>query len=316
MENITEPKKILFFRLDACLGDSIVHSFVLRELKKLFSKAHLTVATFAPSQHFFELNPHIDELITLPPLGPADQPFRYFRPTIIWNLLKMLVRSWANRYDLVILPHTVRTPANQLYSHLLPHTLLPPYDYTKPIQQAFVCMLKQLGAKNVDTTYEFSLLPQHQAYAQQFLQEHNLQSGQFCVINPVGSIEYKNLSRTQIQAMIDELHSAHIATVLLDYKNKFTDMKPLVRFTSSSIFETAALIEQSSAVISVDTGIVHLADCFGKKLFILYAQNRQGPYNRLFWPPIHVSFHWLQSTDSVRDIPVENIVSCMEKYFL
>ena len=316
MKNITQPKKILFFRLDNCLGDSIVHSFVLRELKKLFSEAHLTVATFAPSDHFFELNPHVDKLITLPPLGPADQPYRYFRPAILWSLLKMLAHSWINHYDLVILPHTVRTPANQLYSHLLPHMLLPPYDYTKPIQQAFVRMLKQLGAKEIDTTYEFPVLSQHKEYAQQFLQEHGLQSDQFCVINPIGSVEYKNLSRTQIQAIIDKLHSAHIAAVLLDYKNKFADMHALIRFTSSSIFETAALIKESSAVISVDTGIVHLADCFGKKLFILYPQNRQGPYNRLFWPPMHVSFHWLQSTDSVRDIPVENILSCLEKHFL
>ncbi len=311
---IKNPKKILFFRLDICLGDSIIHTFVLRELKKLFPQASLTVATFAPSDQFFTHNPHIDKLISLPPLESPDNIYRYFRPGIVWALLKMLAHSWIEKYDLVILPHTVHTPFNQLYSILLPHSLLPPYDYTQPIQQTFIRMLKQLGAQEVDTSYEFPIPTQDSEYAQQFLQKHNLQPNKFWVINPTGSMEYKNLSSLQIQTSLDTLRSTNIPAVVLDYKNQFPTLQNILRFTSTSIFQTAAFIGQSSGVISVDTGIVHLADCFHKKLLIFYAGDRPGPYNYSFWAPAQNSSRFLQGNESVKDIPLSVLQTEVSKF--
>ncbi len=307
-------KNILFFRLDSCLGDSIVHRFVLRELKKRFPSARLTVATSYPSNQFFAYAPYIDKLIVLPALGPADNPHRYLRPGVLWGLINMLVRSYVERYDLIILPHTVRTPLNNLYCKLLPHTLFPPYDYTQPITTAYTTLLKQLGATEIDTTYEFSLQPQHISYAHDFLQQHHLSANQFWVINPVGAASYKNLSLTQIQQLTSYLQQHGHPVVLLDYKNAFaTSLPNMIRCTTADIFQTAAILAQAKGVISVDTGIVHLTDCFNKPMLVLYATDRTGPYARSFWAPKQNTTRYVQSTSSVATIAPAKIIDYLEQ---
>ncbi|MBP5616570.1 MAG: glycosyltransferase family 9 protein [Elusimicrobiaceae bacterium] len=309
------PQKILFFRLDARVGDCIVHLFFLRELKKLFPNTHITVATFAPSEVFFQNNPFVDEVKVLPKLAANDS---YLRPAVLWGLLKMLVHSRTAGYDYIIVNPVRATWRNKLYCHLLPRTLWPQFDYTKHITHSYAQFLRQLGAKEVDTSYALDLPVDAKNYAQQFLHENNLQPGQFWIVNPVGSSPARNCSAQQIQTLIKTISQAGHKVVLLDYQNQFASLHlPCPRYTAHAIFQTAALIEQASAVVTVDTGIVHLVDCFHKKMFVLYAADHYSlNHNRVFWASRQDTTRFLQGTNTVQDIPVTQIEQMLKREFL
>ena len=304
------PKKILFFRLDSCLGDTVVHFFVLRELRKLFPHTHITLATFAPTQHIWKYNPHIDKLIVLPKLGPADDKHRYWSFPVLWGLLKMWIRCCVGGYDKVIVNLVIPTPLNRLYCRLLPHAVLVPFDYTQHITHSYCKLLRSLGAEQIDTSYYLPFAKEHTSYAQQFLQEHGLKSNRFFILNPVGASEIKRLDDKQISAIIERLCQAGFPVVLLDYRDQFKQFDTKIhRCTSTSILETAAVIAQAKGVITVDTSIVHVTDALLKPMLVLYAYDTpHTAHARHFWQSRQPTTRFLQGKSSAREIPTEAIL--------
>ncbi len=250
----------------------------------------------------------------LPALSPTGS---YLRPAVLWGLFKMLVRSYTGHYDYVIVNPVLATPRNKLYCHLLHHALWPPFDYTRHITSSYAQLLRQLGAKEVDTSYMPNLPPGAQTYAQQFLQQHTLQPGKFWLVNPVGSVKCKSLSDTQLKTILNILRQRRISAVLLDYKNQFTAFdKNAVRCTTNSILQTAAVLAQAAGVISVDTGIVHLADAYKKPMLVLYAYHYPATaQSRIFWASRQFTTRFLQGTNMVQDIPATQIEHILETEF-
>ncbi len=309
------PKKILFFRLDSRVGDAVVHSFFLRELKRLFPQTHITVATFAGSEPFFINRPYVDEVKILPKLAANGS---YLRPAVLWDLFNMLVHCYTTDYNYIIVNPVLATWRNKLYCRLLPRTLWPAFDYTQHITHSYANLLRQLGARQVDTSYPNLLRDENTAWATSFLAQHALQPDQYWVINPVGSAPMRNLSLAQLETVLTTLKQAGQPVVLLDYKNQFAKQAPhKLRCTTTSILHTASLLAQAKGVITVDTGIVHLADCFAKKMLVLYAHDKYGVCNNhIFWASRQLSTQSLQGTDMVKDIPVPQIVQTLKKKFL
>ena len=310
MKNTLHPKNLLFFRLDARVGDCVVHSFVIRELKKLFPQARLTVATFAPSDVFFKRDPAIDQLVVLPNISKG-----YLQPKVLWALLKMLYRSYAQGYDLIIPNPVLATWRNTLYCHLLPHTVFPTFDYTHHIVNSYKNLLKQLGAQTVDTSYALPLTEDLRSKAANFLEKSNLRDNQFVVVNPTGSTPERNLSIEQIKEILDFLSQKNQPAVLLDYKQQFKEVfKNAILCESQDILEVTALLEKAKAVITVDTGIVHIADALKKPLLALYAHDKYGtPHNRTFWASIQSKTLTLQSADTIKNIPLTSIQKPLEE---
>ncbi len=304
--------KILFFRLDACLGDTVVDLFVIRELKKNFPNVHLTLATFAAHENFFKHNPHIDRLITLPALGAGKD--RYLTPGVCWGLIKMWLLSYLGRYDWVLVNPKVLTPRNRLYCKLLHHAIIPQMDYTRPVSVSYERLLKQLGATHVNTAYELPLCPPHRAYARAFCEQYHLTPGKFWALNPTGATEERTLAITQLNALLTALQTAGYPGVVLDYKNQFTALGPAaVRCTTNGVLETAAVLEQAAGVISVDTGIVHVAEALHKKMLVLFAHDRYSlpPNNHVFWASRQPTTRWVQSPGSVKELPPQTLLEAL-----
>lgn len=301
------PRKILFFRFDSRIGDSVVHSFFLRELKKLFPAAQLTVATFAPNEQFFENRPYVDKVKVLPPLPSAHRPADYLDLSVLYSLLRMLVHTYTGGYDFVIVNPVLATARNRFYSRLLAHAVCPRFDYTRHITHSYEQLLRHLGAVHIDTSYPNLLEAPHHAYARQFLQQQGLQPGQFWVVNPVGSMPCKTLGAEQLHALLEIFHQKQIPVLLLDYKNQFAHVSER-RCTASSILNVWAVLAQAGGVVSVDTGIVHLADTCQKPMLVLYAHDKYGTqYNHIFWASRQRTTRWLQGTNTVQDIPTAHI---------
>ena len=306
------PQKILFFRLDACVGDCVVHTFVIRELKKIFPKASLTVATFSPSEIFFQNNPYVDKLIVLPNLSKG-----FFQPKVLFSLTKMLFASYLQGYDLIIVPNPVMaTWRNRLYYSMLKNTLSPSFDYTQHITLSYRHLLEKLGGKDISTDYDIPLTADVQQQAERFIKQHDLQSKKWIVLNPTGSAIQRTLSIQQIQTILTLLTEKNYQTVLLDYKHQFKGLfENTILCESQNILEVATLLQQSTAVISVDTGIVHLADAFHKPLLVLYANDKYSLlHNHLFWASLQANTHTLQGNDKISDISLSSLKTTTDSF--
>lgn len=311
MENSIEPKKILFFRFDSRVGDCVVHSFVIRELKKLFPKSHLTVATFAPSEVFFQNSPYIDELIVLPNISKG-----YIRPSVLWALFKMLWHSYTSGYDYVIPNPVLPTWRNRFYCHLLPRTRIPVFDYTQHITYSYKQFLEQFADKKVSSNYELVVSTTSIQKANAFIEQHRLSAHKWVIVNPTGSSAQRDLSAEQIQTILSFLTSNNYQPVLLDYKHQFNgSFKDTILCESQNILEVAALIERSSAVITVDTGIVHLSDAFGKPMLVLYGNDKYGTlHNHIFWASIQPTTKTLQSQNRISDISLDTLQQTLTNF--
>ena len=83
---------------------------------------------------------------------------------------------------------------------------------------------------------------------------------------------------------------------------------------NQNILQVAALIKEAEGIITVDTGVVHLADAFQKKMLIFYAQDKYGtPYNHIFWASCQPTTHSLYSKDMVKDISVKEILDQVQE---
>ncbi|MBO4675009.1 MAG: glycosyltransferase family 9 protein [Elusimicrobiaceae bacterium] len=306
------PQKILFYRFDTCLGDSVVHTFVVRELKKLFPRAHLTLVTFAPNHLFWKNNPYVDELLVLPVLGPVDQKFRYLRLPVLYGLVKALWHAYTGKYDRVIINLTRPTRNNTFYARLLPHTTWVTFDYSRHIIHSYEKLLCGLGAREIDTSYELPLTTSHRERAQQFLQQHNLQQNRFWVLNPIGADKRRQLNTTQIHALLNQFKQAGIPVVVLDYKNQFPELETsTVRCMSRDILDTASVIELAAGVVTVDTGIVHVADALKKPMLVIYAKEVTPPHS--FWKSLQPTTQFVQGENDINQIPVSVLTNALQK---
>jgi len=296
----TEIKKILFVRLDNKIGDSIIDTFFVRELKKLFPAASITLLMLSPYDAIFEGNPYINKMITVP----------FARGK--WRVaLYKLLQIRAEHYDLVIdipwpatakrLAYLYFSGARQIMSannkgfNFITYPLF--WQPEKHIREVLADGLKLLGAKNVDCSYELFLQdqPQIAKLAADLKPDHK----KLLVFNPDGASLKSTLRDENIKKILHVLkNSGLFTTVLSDYKQRHSsaaaDADAL--FTSKGLAETAALIKHCDLVLSVDTGIVHLADVYKKPALVLYSSDSCSvENNRVLFSSVTPSSKFLQA---------------------
>ena len=322
----TPPFKICFFRIHNSLGDVIIGSFFVRELKKLFPHAHLTVVASDPSDLLYTHNPHVDELITLPPMRyptTTDERLRKLRFNLPLGaaLLKTLWKIRRAHYDLLITDVLTPTPRNQCFFRLCgaKRTLcireLP--DKTLHRIHTYGAVLKQLGAQQIDFSYEMHLSEQAYALADAFRQKHTLADG-FVIVNPQSSVPRKDLTPEQLNTVLNTLHAAQPhPVVLLDYQQKYTAFADrAILCPLQDLQACAVLISHAGAVVTVDTSIVHIADVFHKKMVAFYAADPfAGASVRQIFGSVQPSTHIVQSSGPMSALPQTQIEHTLHAYF-
>ncbi|MEQ1860247.1 MAG: glycosyltransferase family 9 protein [Chthoniobacteraceae bacterium] len=104
--SLNAARSILVVRLDR-LGDMVLTSGFLRELRRNAPHAHITLLVQPPSRALVTACPHIDEVIAWPPdasdrWDPDDAKASVVR---VWRVLRLAARSlWCRRFDLAIIP--------------------------------------------------------------------------------------------------------------------------------------------------------------------------------------------------------------------
>lgn len=299
MKNVN---KILFLRLDNKIGDSIVESFFIRELKKLFPQSKLFLMTTADKNLFIN-NPHIDKLICT--RYGAEGWFQTF---------KQVPYLREQHFDLMITGgKTLKRRLLYALINAKKTILTDTYSCNAHVTEKFVNILKALGATSVNTEYEIFIPSDKIKKVETFIKDNKLKDDSFIVFNPAGSIPDKTLCIDKIKSILISLKSKY-TIVLLDYKNKYKDLNSLcVRFTSADIAEVSELIKHSCFVITPDTGIAHIADAFNKGMLVLFSLQRfkteqEKDLNVTLWRPRTKKASILITEKDVNQISNEDII--------
>jgi heptosyltransferase-2 len=98
--NISDIRHILVIRLDE-IGDMVLTTPFLRELRRNFSEAWITLVVKPGVFNLIELCPYIDEIFTYDG-NPAGRLWRIQRHLLAWRLARKYL--WHRRFDLAVMP--------------------------------------------------------------------------------------------------------------------------------------------------------------------------------------------------------------------
>lgn len=317
-------KKILFIRFDSKIGDSVVESFFIRELKKLNLEVSIDVVVLEPYFKIVENNPHINKIYSIP-----------FKKNKWIESFCLIAKLRKQKYDLVIDIPFKPTLKRIIYLYFVKakkvmSVNIDGYDFINykffcergeyHFSQLFVNALLLLGVQNINKNYELFISNEDKEYVDNFINKNNLNNKKLFVFNPNGSTITRSLNKENIYKILKHLQKyKEYSIILLDYKKEFDDFKNLANlFISNNIMQVAALIEKSNYVFTTDTGIVHISDVYLKPMTVLYSDvYKRGDKPRINyiveWHSINSKTSMLRDTYNVNNISINNICNVLDK---
>jgi len=277
---IIDTNRIAIFK-SAAIGDTVILSASIADIRCINPKAHLTIFTGSSNFEIARLIPGIDEVVILPVTRPLEAikrlhdfaPFDVWVDFGSWPRLDALL-SWFAPAKYKIGFKTAGQYRHYLYDLAIQHgdDLHELHNYRN--------LLKSL---NVPGTNIPSLMIQHT--------EKNPNQGHVVLhLYPGGSKAHlKQWPEDKwirlIEVLVSNGHEVFLTGGKNDYEKLFhikqsSGNSDLIKVVAGNlnICETAALLEKSKLVISVDTGIMHMASALNCKLIALH-----GPTSPLRW---------------------------------
>lgn len=289
-----EVKSILITRVDG-LGDLVLVSSLLREVRRHWRKAHITLVVDKRFLSFVEHSPYADEVI-----GFNEEGSKYKRLFVgPWRALQLSRKQlWQRRFDLAINPrwdidsrHATIIGYFSLARHHLGFSetvserkrhlnygfnrfftqIIPSKAGTRHETERNAEVLHALGICNINTDQlELALTEADWAYAQQILAQNGVNSGDLLFCLGVGATEAKRRWPIERFAYIAEwLHDKFQAKFLVvgdsvDACNA-EQMRSILGSTMinqagvCNIRQSAALIAFCNGYLGNDSGPMHLA---------------------------------------------------------
>ena len=319
-------KKILFINLNKKIGDAVVSTFIFREIKKHFPDTKITVLISNATKQIYEKNKYIDKTISLTDSKKFRrlQLFSYIPYLLLQHFdlavnielsikkyivyfikflkTKEVILSDKRRFDLIKC-----TPLIWDYNDSLGH-----------ITQVYIKLLNILGIKDISTKYNVTI-PQHYLNKiKDFINKNNLTGKKILLINPEGAETERNITNKKLNIILNEIKkNSNYKIIILSYKNDYLQNfnNNTYIFKTKDIMDTIAIVYFSDLIITVDTSVVHIADCFDKQMIVLY-NNRENDTNKYYKYNIIV---WGSKSNktitmkpdigkNINDIPIDSII--------
>jgi ADP-heptose:LPS heptosyltransferase len=323
---LTDSPKFLIL-MHQNIGDMIVCSPILRELKKAYPKCNLQVIASKNNHEIATTNPNIDVV-------------HIYENK--WNkLLPLLIKLRANHFDISIeLEAKIVTRVILMLRIIRPSCILSvskregrygirPQDFSsydfytdqKLNHQRDTCLdiLRLLDIKCSKKNYDIFYHPKHKERATIFLK--NFKSNDIIVgLNISGSSQEKKIFDDDVKKIITGLHALNkkIKIILLhkpDFKESIDRLisnenksYAFPSYSTKSILDVAALVDSLDLLITPDTSLVHIACAFNIPLLAIY---RNDPVAFEAWHP-KSSNHFVvfsDDIDSLNSIDTDEIVS-------
>jgi ADP-heptose:LPS heptosyltransferase len=278
--------KILVIRLSS-IGDIILTTPVLRSLKAAWPDARIDYCTKAPFISLLASNPRLSAVYTIeePPSGSYD---------LVVDLQNNLrSRAIVHAFRAV---HKVHYRKANWKKWLLVQCKINLYGLCRSVVERYLDAVRELGAAGDRQGCE--LYPSHEekAFARSFFT-----GGQKTLALCFGAQHLTKRYPPKGFATIISLllGDAPLQVLLLGGKEDAPQAAEIMNSLpalyrpmvinlagSCSLMQTAALLERSDAVLCNDTGLMHMASAFGKKLFVLFGSSSSAfgflPYQALF----------------------------------
>jgi heptosyltransferase-2 len=290
------PLSIIIFRLDA-IGDVVLSSAMLRELRRLYPTARMTLVVSSTTRSLVEHCPYIDEVL--------DKPTGFYDlGSLIVDLKAMIDFSWrqlrGRRWDLALVPRwdidlyfatlmslyagatrrvafTERASAGKRRLNWGFDTLytdvLPPGSPSKHEVDRGLDVVRYLGGQIEETDLELWLTPADEAWAARFWSDFGLTGSKVVFAFGIGASQSKKQWPAQaFGELIDILSSKVEFTPAVVYGSNEKDLAReiqahtgarLLLLQRPSLREVAAFLSRCTLFIGNDSGPKHMAAAAG-----------------------------------------------------
>lgn len=274
------PKKILVIRLSS-IGDIILTTPLIRHLANAYPDAQLDYCTRSSFVSLLVQNPCISTLYTI------DQP-----PTGNYDLVVDLQNNFRSQ-SIIRSLHSIRTVRYRKENWkkwLLVQFKVNPYGSYRSVVARYLDSLNSLDEIGIqgNALYGCELYP---SAAQQAFAASYFQTGKKTLAICFGAKHFtKRYPPKQFAALVTSLLQKNSVQIVLlggkedapqatELMNSLSDSyrRMVINFAGNcTLMQTAAILSRCDAVLCNDTGLMHIASAFGKKLFVLFGSSSQA----------------------------------------
>lgn len=322
-------KKILILRNDK-IGDMIVSTPLLRELKAAWPGVTIHVAASSVNNDIIRDCPHV------------DRTFLWDHGSL-WHNLGVIAGLRRQRYDLILSMSLRFSPSYQFYLKLLggrhlhgPQIAkygtttgnLGMYDHTvdypadRHILQTYFDTLGAYKPEKIDYRYELYNVDAYAGKALAFVAGLEDRYAGLVCFNYQGSCARRTLSKEDAEALCRQLADRYpdYAIVVIHPPGDRERAAALVAgsnrenvvlsFATTHVLELAALVRECDLVVSPDTAVIHIASVYNKKVLGFYVNSGN---HRWFYPMCDNFRIMLSPTDSIDDIDSQAAISAIDE---
>ncbi|MDR1942936.1 MAG: glycosyltransferase family 9 protein [Endomicrobium sp.] len=320
-------KSILFLRTDGKIGDTVVSSFLYREIKIKYPNIKIIVLCSESNKDILKYNKNVDELYEV-----GNCLFNDI--SVFKNLRKQNISLGIDFF-----------PFNPRFKHLLMLRIISPkflvgfnkisykmYNlsinedfFSVHITEMYKYVLNLLKIANPNLKYEISFTSKEENPALELINNHKYKYR--IIINPFSASKHRRLSVKKLKELIALIENSFDCCIfiLCQEKNKrkvlFLENDRTIIASFRSILESAALIKYVDIVITPDTSVVHIAAVFDKKTIALYRDySNSYSYEKtdIIWGPnnpnaVQLSVDTNRFGNDIENVPNVNILGALQK---
>ncbi|MDB4139840.1 lipopolysaccharide heptosyltransferase family protein [Candidatus Thioglobus sp.] len=292
--DIKKSKSVLILKYDR-IGDMVVSTPIFRELKIAYPNISISVLASKANKDVIKNNPYIDKIYT----NYKNSVFKDL-PT----LLKLRKKNFDVCIELEhsVIPHAIVrlkiiNPKKTITIHKdgrygVKGSNLKLYDYfTKKDNKShfgkiWLETLIFFGISPTSYSYDFFLGNNEREKAKNFAISlgKKIKIG----INMEGSFPEKSIQKKELEKICIGLYKnfKNIKIIILTQPDKLLEKKKLIleleldyvetSYSTESIIDAAALVEQLDLIITPDTSIVHIASAFNKPIVSIHENNKDS----------------------------------------
>lgn len=318
---------ILVLRLDGKLGDSVVSTGFLRELKKANPQSRLVVVASSAGAAVYRN------------LGFIDQVFVTEKG--IFKTLALYLRLKGDRYKYVINTSHILNPrvlflcslisatrkvtiSNLSYKLFSDHIEV---DFKKDhITDRYLKILRALDIDSSNLKYEMNIGASVDREAHEYILNLRQNYRWVIALNSFAGAHLRNLDQSRTIAIVKKLIlNPDVVVISLanegDHRllNRWIDLSYSGRWIHldqfSSLESNFAVLKHSDLLITPDTAWVHLASVLSKNLVAIYREDRNpNELNSVAWAPLHKNARIIKAhsplgaPENINDVNVDEVV--------
>ncbi len=314
-------KHILVFRLDDKLGDSVVATGFLRELK-FHTKAKVTVLSGGASVELYQNLPYVDHVLT------AKKG--------MLSTLKIFIKLSGQKYfALINTSHLLSPRVYFLFRYLRAYRKIGLQNKDSQIFSDHIefdskmtsvvdryrAILSSLGIETSKLEYDFYISPESQKKAQDWFTQKSF-SGPKIVVNAFAAARMRSLSQATLKSVFESLAS-EINWIFIGAPDQLQTLKNWFSTSQNKIFfydiaknveQSAACVQLADVVVSPDTAWVHIACALKKNLVAIYRADlpEAKELNAQIWQPYGTQSRVVLARNDGSEDPDINLVNPQE----